>query len=418
MDALITPAGLSLVALLVVIVVSLTSRINVGVLAIALAWPVAMFGAGWKADALTASFPGTLFLTLFGVTLLFGAVEKNGTLGALTNRAVAAWGRRAAALPWLFFVLAGVASSLGPGAIAATALVAPLAMSAGAAAGVSPFLMALMVANGANAGNLSPVSSVGLIVQAQMVKAGLPGHEASVFTANFVAHALAAIVAFALFSGSRARGGPAAPDARGEEAPLVPRQWLSVAALGAWFVGVLAFALPPGLTALAAAAVLILAGAVEDRAALAAVPWAVIVMVCGVSVLIAVLEKTGGLDLFTTLLARMTTPALANGTLAFVTGLISTYSSTSGVVYPAFLPTVPGLVEKLGGGDPLQLALSINVGAALVDVSPLSTIGALCVAALPAGGDAQALFRRMLIWGFAMVLAGTVFCQLFIRFFA
>jgi hypothetical protein len=104
--------------------------------------------------------------------------------------------------------------------------------------------------------------------------------------------------------------------------------------------------------------------------------------------------------------------------MAFVTGLISTYSSTSGVVYPAFLPTVPGLVEKLGGGDPLEIALSINVGAALVDVSPLSTIGALAIAAVPPGTENQAvLFRRMLIWGFSMTVVGALFCQLFIGFF-
>jgi hypothetical protein len=109
---------------------------------------------------------------------------------------------------------------------------------------------------------------------------------------------------------------------------------------------------------------------------------------------------------------------MANGMMAFVTGLISTYSSTSGVVYPAFLPTIPGLVQKLGGGDPLQIALSINVGAAIVDVSPLSTIGALCLAALPAGADAPAIFRKLLLWGFSMVIVGALFCQLFIRFFA
>ena len=141
-------------------------------------------------------------------------------------------------------------------------------------------------------------------------------------------------------------------------------------------------------------------------------------MVCGVSVLIGVLEKTGGMDLFTTLLARIATPDTVNGTIAGITGLISTYSSTSGVVYPAFLPAVPGLVQKLGGGDPLQIAMSINVGAALVDVSPLSTIGALCIAALPPGHDSKRLFRQLLAWGFAMTIAGAIFSQLFIRFFA
>ena len=420
METLTNPAVLSLVALLAVILLSLTSRINVGILAVALAWPVAMFAAGWKADALMAVFPAPLFLTLLGVTMLFGIGEKNGTLTALTDRAVRACGRGTAGLPWLFFILAGLASSLGPGAIAATALVAPLAMSAGFTAGVPPFLMALMVANGANAGNLSPFSAVGVIVQAQMHKAGLPHHDWGVFLANFVAHTLAALAAYALFGGlkllkarhAEAHIQPAAPT------PLTKRHWLTVAVLGVWIVGVVFLKMNPGLTAIAAACLLILLRAGEDKAALESVPWAVLVMVCGVSVLIGVLEKTGGMNLFTTMLSHITTPDTANGMMAFVTGLISTYSSTSGVVYPAFLPTVPGLVEKLGGGNPLEIALSINVGAAIVDVSPLSTIGALCIAALPAKQDAKALFRQMLAWGFAMILAGAIFCQLFIRFFA
>jgi hypothetical protein len=107
-----------------------------------------------------------------------------------------------------------------------------------------------------------------------------------------------------------------------------------------------------------------------------------------------------------------------NGVIAGVTGLISTYSSTSGVVYPAFIPAIPGLVEKLGGGDPLQIALSINVGAALVDVSPLSTIGGLCIAAVPPGHDTRELFRHLLLWGFAMSVVAAVFCQMVIPLFA
>ena len=419
MGALGNPAVLSLVALLAVIVVSLTSRINVGVLAVALAWLVATLAAGWRPEALMAAFPGSLFLTLLGVTLLFGAAEKNGTLAALTDRAVRSWGRATAALPWLFFILAGVVSSLGPGAIAATALVAPLAMATAITAGVPVFLMALMVANGANAGNLSPVSSIGLLVQAQMEKAGLPGHEASVFLANFVAHLIAGVAAYLLFGGLTLRR------ERRRNIPSVARpaamdafQWLTIAVMVVWIAGVLFLKLSPGLSALAAAAVLILVRAVDDRAAMTSVPWAVLVMVCGVGLLVTVLEKTGGMELFTSMLSRLTSPDFATGTMAFVTGLISTYSSTSGVVYPAFLPTVPGLVEQLGGGNPLHIALSINVGAALVDVSPLSTVGALCIAALPAKEDAALLFRRLLTWGFAMVVAGALFCQLFIGLLA
>jgi len=77
------------------------------------------------------------------------------------------------------------------------------------------------------------------------------------------------------------------------------------------------------------------------------------------------------------------TPLTVHPVLAFLTGIISAYSSTSSVVLPAFLPMVPGIAARLPGTDALALAISINIGSAMVDVSPLSTLGALCVAAAP-----------------------------------
>ncbi|BCS32807.1 putative dicarboxylate carrier protein [Luteitalea sp. TBR-22] len=412
-----SPAALSVLALVLVMAASFGTRLNVGVLAVALAWPIAVYVAGWKPDALMAVFPASLFVTLLGVTLLFGITQANGTMAALTQRALRACGGRAGWLPAMLFGLSCTVSAMGPGAIAASALLAPVGMAAGVQAGLSPLLAALMIGNGANAGNLSPFSAVGVIVAAGMVKAGVPGHAWQVFAANFVAHLLAAGLAWLAFGGPRLLRDDTRVDV-GEVPPLTRQHWLTLAVGAAWVVAVVGLKVNLGLAAFAAASVLVLLRACEDGAMLRQVPWAVIVMVCGVSVLIGVLEGTGGLDLFSGALARIATPASVNGVIAFVTGAISTYSSTSGVVYPTFLPAIPSLVAKLGGGDPLQIALSINVGAALVDVSPLSTIGALCIAALPAGEQTPLLFRRMLTWGLAMTLVGAAFCQFGIRFFA
>ena len=142
------PAVASLLALVAVIVASLFSRVNVGVLAIALAWPVALYGAGWKADTLMQTFRSSLFVTLVGVWLLFGVAQTNGTMDAVTARAVRLCRGRAALLPPLLFLVACAVATIGPGAISATALVAPPAMALGAAAGAPAFLMALMVGNG------------------------------------------------------------------------------------------------------------------------------------------------------------------------------------------------------------------------------------------------------------------------------
>lgn len=367
-----------------------------------------------------ATFPSTLFLTLLGVTLLFGVAQANGTMAAITSAAVRLCRGRASLLPFAFFALACIVSSSGPGAIATTALLAPLAMGIGSRAGLPVVLTALMVGNGANAGNLSPISPVGVLVNTLMQAQGIGGHALAVWAANFVAHSFAAAIAWTLF------GGPAllrsdrvvepAPHEAGDRWTRTHRMTVAVCLL--WIACVVLLGVHPGLSAFAAASVLVLLRAGDDGAMLKSVPWNVITMVCGVSVLIGVLDKTGGMDLFTSMLAAISSASTVNGTVALVTGLLSTYSSTSGVVYPAFLPAVPGLAAKLGGGNLLEMALSINVGAAIVDVSPLSTIGALCIAAIPAGVDAKALFRSLLLWGFAMTVAGALFCQLFIGFFA
>lgn len=413
-----SPALASLLALAAAILLSCTTRLNVGLLALALAWGIGVFVAGWPADAVAGGFPGSLFLTLAGVTLLFAVSEDNGTIERLARRALRLARGSARTIPLVLFLIAMMVSTLGPGAIASVALVVPVAMAIGTRSGVPPFLVALMVANGANAGNLSPVSTVGAIANAKMAEAGLAGHEWKVWAANFLAHLMVAGAAWLMLGGPRLRSAPIEADAAVHDPPLEPRHWLTLAIVAAWIAGVVFWRLHLGFSAFAGAVLLIVAGAGDEMAAVRRMPWSAILMVSGVSLLVAVLEKTGGMALFTTLLAGLASPATLTGVIAFVTGAISTYSSTSGVVLPTFLPAVPGLVAQVGGGDPLAVALSINVGASLVDVSPLSTLGALCVAAAADPAAARDLFRRLLVWGLAMTVVGALLCQVFAAPFA
>jgi Na+/H+ antiporter NhaD/arsenite permease-like protein len=408
----VNPAILSLIALLVAIALSMASKLNVGVLAMAFAWLIGTYVAGWRVEQVAAGFPSSLFLTLTGVTLLFALAESNGTLERVAHRAVGLARGRTRLIPVLLFLIAFILSSVGPGAITTVALLIPIAMAVGTRAGVPKFLTALAVANGANAGNLSPISAIGIVANTKMAEVGLGGHEVKVWMANLLAHVLVTALAYVLLGGPRLQ-----PTASGGGAvvaePIERKHWLTIAIIAAWIAGVIGLKFSVGLAAFLAACVLVLMGVADEATAMKRVPWGVIIMVCGVTVLIAVLEKTGGMDLFTSLLARLANPATVNGVVAFVTGLISSWSSTAGVVLPSFLPTVPGLVEKVGGGDPLAVALSINVGSAMVDVSPLSTLGALCVATVADPAEARVLFRQLLVWGLSMSVVGAVLCQLF-----
>ncbi len=416
-------AWISLVALLVAITLSMLTQVNVGVVSLAFAWIVGVYLGGMKLDAVIGTFPIQLFLTLVGVTLLFGMAGLNGTLGRLASRAVRLCRGNAGVIPIMFFLIALALSSIGPGNIATTAILAPMAMAVGARAAVSPFLMALMVGNGAQAGALSPFAPTGAIVNDIMGRIGLGGHEMQTYGNNLFAHLVVTFAAYFLFGGlklftrkaaephlsqSDQAGARAETDLVATE-PLEWVHWLTLGILTTLVLVVVLFKMQVGMAALTGAALLSLAGAGNEKDAIKKMPWGVVIMVCGVTVLIGVLEKTQGMSLFADLLAKISTPGTVTLTIAFVTGVVSVYSSTSGVVLPAFLPTVPSLAQQLGA-DPLAIASAMYVGGHLVDLSPLSTIGALCIAALPAEADAKKLFNQLLAWGLSMMVVGALIC--------
>src|SRR5262245_64437819 len=153
----------------------MTTQINVGWLALTFAWLIGVYAAGLRPDAVMAGFPVSLFLTLAGVTLLFAIAESNGSLETLAHRAIRRARGNARLIPLFFFAIACALSSVGPGAVSTVALLAPISMAMGRRVRVPAFLTALMIANGANAGNLSPFSSVGVIAHGAVAKTGLAG---------------------------------------------------------------------------------------------------------------------------------------------------------------------------------------------------------------------------------------------------
>jgi hypothetical protein len=188
------------------------------------------------------------------------------------------------------------------------------------------------------------------------------------------------------------------------------RHWLTVAGIAVLIIGVAGLGMNVGMTALAIAAVLTLLRTVDEQKAIKGMPWNVILMVTGVTVLIVMMEKAEGIDLFTRGLASVSTTESVVPIAAFGSGVISVYSSTSGVVLPAFLPMAPEIATRVGGLEPLAVAWAITVGASLVDLSSLSTVGALFLAAAPAGTNTRAMFNALLVWGLSMTVVGAVLC--------
>jgi di/tricarboxylate transporter len=416
-------AVLSLSALILALALSSISSINVGFLAIVLAWLVGVYGGGQTVDQVIAGFPSSLFLTLVGLTLLFSMAQVNGTLDRITHKAV----RRAAGspgiIPFVFFFLTNILASVGPGHIAATALMAPLAMAAAGRYGIPPFLMAIMVANGASSGSLSPIAPTGVVVEGiTTMKLGMSDVRWAIYFNNLIGHLVIAWSGYLLLGGwkmfRKAQGAHAsqAPQAlQAPEAPLDWKQWLTCAVIVGLVASVIFLKLNVGIAAFAGAVILTLTRAADETAAVKVMPWGVIMMVSGVTLLVTMVDKNGGMALFAGLLARFATPASVTAVSAFFSGLISIYSSTIAVVLPSLLPTVNDLVKNIGGGNPLAIVSSMIVGGHVVDVSPLSTLGALCLAAAPPGTNTKKLFNQLLAWGVSMTFVAAVVCWVIFR---
>ena len=403
--------AVTLGALAVAIVLSCTTRLNVGLLALALAWVIGVYVGDLPLREVTAGFPVVLFLTLAGVTLLFAQAHVNGTLDIVAHNAMRLCRGRVGLVPIMYFGLGAVLASAGPGNIATTGLLAPMAMATALKMRISPFLMAIMVGNGCNSGSLSPLAPTGIIVTGLMERIGFPGLELQTWAYNLGAHAIVAFAGYFLFGGFKLLARADRVEIESEPVQKLGRhQILTLAMIGVLIVGVIAGGFNIGMAAFAGAVLLSLLRAADDAEAIKRMPWGTILMVCGVTVLIGLLEKTGGMDLMTGLLSSVATQATIVPFLAVVIGVISAYSSTSGVVLPAFLPTAPGIVENLGGGSVLGIASTMNIAGHLVDVSPLSTIGALCIASVPSAELGRRLFNQLLAWGMSMTVAGALIC--------
>lgn len=418
-------AWLSLLALLVVVAISCTSRANPGVVAIALAWGIVLY-AGTLTDSkinlkdLLAGFPADLFLTLLGVSLLFAQAEANGTLARVAAAAQSLCRGNRGLIPLMFFLFAAVLGSVGPGNIAVAGLVAPVAMAAAVRLQISPLLMAVMVGHGAIASTVSPFTAAGAAANKIMAGMGLEGHELAVFGYNAAANAIAAAIGFSLFGGwgllfSRDPANATSEKSTKTNEPLTWQHGVTLLIIALLVIGVVAAKIHIGMGAFVGAVILSVLSAADEKEAFQKVPWSVIVMVCGVSMLTALLDKTEGTKRFAELITKVSTPGTAAAVLAFITGIVSIYSSTTGVVLPAFLPMVKELAVAQPGSNPLSLSLSVLVGGNLVDMSPLSTIGALCLAGNPASVDRKKLFNQLLLWGFVLAFVGAVLCWLWFR---
>ncbi len=393
------PAIASLTALLAAIVIGCWRRINIGILSIAFAFLVGHLLIDLTPAGIITGWPLNLFFMLLGITLLFGIASANGTLSLIAARAVSLTRGHVRFIPIAFFLMPAALAALGPGNISICALVLPVAMTVARDHRVSPLLMATMVIAGANAGGLSPIAPTGIIgvtlAREQGLDIGL-----QVFGKQLLGQSILAATLYFALRGHRL---PRSDATESRPDPLDRKQWLTVGIFLAAVAAIVIGKRDIGLTAFSGAAILFLFRAADEKKVVASVPWSTLILVCGVGMLVNVSQEAGGIEIMSHGLGAFTGARTAGPMLAVLGGILSILSSASGVVMPTLIPAVPGLAE-VTGADPARLVSAIIIGAHVVTNSPISTLGALAVAAATPDVDREALFRNLLLLALAGLL--------------
>jgi di/tricarboxylate transporter len=439
-------AWMSILALAIVIIIScVNENLHVGLLGIAFGIIVGAIFMGMKGSDVVKGFPLSLFMILVGVTFMFSMAQVNGTLAKITTHSIRLCGGNMMLLPFIIYLLTLFITTIGPGNIAGVALLAPITMAIAGQVGMSAFCMTLIVVGASNSAAFSPFAPTGIIshglvekmapqIPDLFAKYSLDAIDWKVYFNSVIAQGIAVIPGFLIFGGWKwmmAHKGKTVDinTVAPKPEPFDGKQWFTVGCIAVLIFLVVVPALPGmkqffpkwmllmssnvGTVGFVLAGFMMLFNVADSKAAVKTMPWFVIMMVCGVTVLVFIMEKSGGLKAMTQAIAAFSGPTTVHFWLGLITGVLSAYSSSSGVIMPSFLPLVPGLLKLVPGADAVGMISSINVGAHLVDASPLSTLGALCIACAAEHEDKSKLFRDLLIWGLSMSVVGAIICWLF-----
>ena len=410
---------LGAIALFIIVFAVATLRgVHLGVLMFPAACGVGVFLAGLPLRDVVGGFPISIMVLLAGVTYFFGIAKVNGTIDALIGAVLERVGDRPAALPFVFFALTGAIAAMGS-PIAALVL-APVAMPGARRSGVDPVLMAVAVNAGISAGGLAPTSLFGIVSYGAARQAGIVMSPVTIFAVAVAANFALLLVAFLIFGRRHTATATAdrhlcavhsSADADVDPAPRTRferRHLVTIACMLGLVATVIATAVTGhepdiGVLCFAFGALLALIEPASGQAAVARIDWSTVLLVGGIVTFVGVLQKIGTVDVLGQWAAHVGMPFVAALFICLVSGLVSAFASTTGILAALMPLAIPLIVSGAVSGWALISAL--GVCASIVDASPFSTTGATLIASAPEE-ERPRLTSLLIWWSMSMVVVG------------
>ena len=357
-------AIVALVTLVAVIVIGTWKKINLGVMGIVGACALALISNTGVRD-LVAGFNTTLFLRLLGIQLLVCAAQSNGTMETLAKKLVAVGGKRSIRLIPVIIYFAFLI--LGYCGIDIVFLATPFILALALQLGVSPLKLLFTVILGFHGSGISPLATSGINTFSVAEKAGLAINGWNSAIATGIASTIVFVIAYFVFGWHKEQNREIAGI---DAVKFSTKHILTLLGFVAYVVLTMFLKVDILVAPTLIAFVLMLAGAADTKKTISSIPWNVLLMIGGMSMMAGMVAKLGGVELLAKAIASVKVPALVPPLMLLVAGIMSFFSSGNGVVIPTLVPTIAGLDVNV-----YAAVTSVALGACCTGTNPFSTIG-------------------------------------------
>lgn len=435
------------ICLVLVFVVGSVTKLNLGAVGLAAALILGTFVLGEDLPTILSGFPMSLLLLFLGVTYLFSTASANGTIAWIIARSTRLVRGRRMAIPLGMMLSAALLCSVGVPTPGVVVVLAPIGIRLAVEARLPVLVAVVPMLIGGSVGTFSPIGVHGVIAAASTGASGVSVDPLMLYLVSLAGGALVAslfLLVFVVFGklpvfsvlfgrprepqldrdgdggGAILRSTDTRPDGRNVAVATTttvstslatqPSTLVLVSTIGAFvllILGSLLFEIDLGMLALLLAMLLHLSFPRKDSAS--RINWDLILLICGLTTYIAVLQRAGTIERFGTFLTELDSPIIGALLLCISAGVISAFASSPATLGATIPLAIPLVVDA--GLPAVGLVAAIGLSATLVDATPFSALGGLSVAAAPVD-EARPLYKRLLAWGLSLTVIAPVIAVL------
>lgn len=414
-----------LIAAVIAVIVGTKCNVNMGLIAFVLAAIICGFVLGISPRQFYTWWPTNIMIQIIGVTFFFGYVSETGAINAIASRMLYVVRNKMALIPFVFLILPGVLGFIGVNPMGINALCLPIVASICLYTNLNPLFLFFCYGCGSTIGLVSPLGSAGIVAGGMLT--GAVGPEVAgtimprVYLNNVIFGLVCFVIIFIAFRGWKLKiGNEYLADFMKKPAPITREQKITLILM---LLAILAFVIPGvfGIKILNSALdvgwVYLLAGVICALFKLAdlrkvistRIPWSIILLVGGFTILLSVVGNSGGVELIGNFVAHNVPDNIIAPVAGLLGGVTGIFSDSIGVVFPIFIPIGAGILEAGATVAPTALFSSIIIGTLCTGCAPFSTGGAMLMSFAP-GKIAKKLFWGVLIIAIFNVVVSTILC--------